>query len=225
MVTGGTGALGTAVVGALLEAGAEVHVPMHEAAAPEAFPHGDHDKLHLRPGVALDDEDQAVAFYASVPGLWASIQIAGGFAMADLADTSLSDFDAMLTMNLRTCFLSCREAVKAMRARSDGEGGRLVNIAARPALVPTPGMTAYATAKSGVAALTQALAEELAGEGIWVNAVAPGIIDTPDNREAMPDADRSGWVAPEAIATTILELASPSNRCARGAVVPVYGRG
>jgi len=84
-------------------------------------------------------------------------------------------------------------------------------------------MTAYTASKSGVAALTQALAQELTEEQIWVNAVAPSILDTPANRSAMPDADHSRWVSPADLATLIAFLASPDNRATRGAVIPVYG--
>ena len=72
--------------------------------------------------------------------------------------------------------------------------------------------------------MTEALAEELAGEGIWINAVAPSILDTPANRKAMPEADFSEWPGTEEVADTIVFLASPQNRSTRGAVVPVYGR-
>ena len=108
----------------------------------------------------------------------------------------------------------------------ENRGGRIVNVAARPALEwrGGAGMTAYAAAKSAVAALTGALAEEVASEGILVNAVAPSILDTPANRRAMPDADYAVWPQVEEVAQTILFLASPDNRVSRGAVVPVYGR-
>ena len=141
--------------------------------------------------------------------------------MASVEDTSLAELERMWRMNLASCFLCCREAVRAIRR--SGAGGRLVNVAARPALIPTAGMIAYATSKAGVAALTTALAEELAPERIWVNAVAPSIIDTPANRPAMPNADHSRWPSTSAIASAILALASPENQCMRGAVVPVYG--
>jgi NAD(P)-dependent dehydrogenase (short-subunit alcohol dehydrogenase family) len=105
-------------------------------------------------------------------------------------------------------------------------GGRIVNVAARPALEPRTGagMTAYTIAKSGVATLTMALAEEVAKDGILVNAVAPSIMDTPANRKAMPKADFDKWPKVEEVAATILFLASPDNRVTRGAVVPVYGK-
>ncbi len=225
VVTGGTGALGTAVVEALLDAGARVHVPVLEDRTPDAFAFAEHPRVALEHGVDLGAEAQVVGYYAGVAGsgeLWASIQLAGGFTMAPLLDTSWSDFELMWRMNLASCFLCCREAVRAIRAA--GGGGRLVNVAARPALVPSAGMIAYATAKAGVAALTTALAEELADERIWVNAIAPGIIDTPGNRAAMPDADHSRWPSTAALAREIVGLASPANLCARGAIVPVYGQ-
>jgi NAD(P)-dependent dehydrogenase (short-subunit alcohol dehydrogenase family) len=79
-------------------------------------------------------------------------------------------------------------------------------------------------AKAGVAAITQALADELAGDGILVNAVLPSIIDTPANRAAMPSADHAAWPKPAEIAETIGFLASPGNTLTSGALVPVYGR-
>ena len=85
-------------------------------------------------------------------------------------------------------------------------------------------MTAYTVALSGVAALSAALAEEVAKDGILVNAVAPSIMDTAANRKAMPKADFAKWPKVEDVAATILHLASPANAVARGGIVPVYGR-
>ena len=108
--------------------------------------------------------------------------------------------------------------------RSPSGGGRIVNVAARPVLVPAPNMIAYAAAKAGVASLTQTLGKELVDEGILVNAVLPSLFDTPANRAAMPDADHSKWPKPDEIAQTILFLLSPENRLTTGTLVPVYGR-
>ena len=101
-----------------------------------------------------------------------------------------------------------------------------MNVAARPALEWRQGknMVAYTAAKAGLAAATVALAEEVAGQGILVNAVAPSIMDTPANRASMPKADYAAWPKVEEVAATILFLASPDNKVTRGAVVPVYGR-
>ena len=92
--------------------------------------------------------------------------------MAPLTETSLADLRAQLDINLVTTFLCCREAVRRLRRRGDGEGGRLVNVASRAALQPEKGKVAYSVAKAGVVALTTSLAEELRAEGIAVNAVA-----------------------------------------------------
>jgi len=224
VVTGGTGALGTAVVGALLEHGAICHVPYRSPAAAQEFPHRDHRGVVLKEAGNLADEAVVASLFDDVPKLWASIHVAGGFAFGALAQASSTALRQQIDMNLVSCLLSCRAAVNAM-ARS-GEGGRIVNVASRPALEWRDGAmkVAYAAAKAGVAALTAALAQEVVGQGILVNAVAPSIMDTPENRKAMPKADHAAWAKVEDVARTILFLASPDNRVTRGAVVPVYGQ-
>ncbi|HEY8000013.1 MAG TPA: SDR family NAD(P)-dependent oxidoreductase [Pseudolabrys sp.] len=221
VVTGGTGALGTAVVGMLLAVGATCAVPyVHEAEA-QRFPHGGDPNVKLIAVADLTDETAVAKVYDGLK-LWASIHIAGGFAMGGVAATGKAALMAQLDSNLVSCFLCCRAAVNAM-ARS---GGRIVNVAARPALEwrSGAGMTAYTIAKTGVAALTVALAEEVAKDGILVNAVAPSIMDTAANRNAMPKADFALWPKVDEVAATIVFLASPDNKVTRGAVVPVYGK-
>jgi NAD(P)-dependent dehydrogenase (short-subunit alcohol dehydrogenase family) len=105
-----------------------------------------------------------------------------------------------------------------------GQGGRIVNVAARPAVQPTGGMIAYTTAKAAVASLTQCLAEEVKQDGICVNAILPSVLDTPANRQGMPDADFDSWPKLDEVARAILSLASPENRVTSGALVPVFGR-
>jgi NAD(P)-dependent dehydrogenase (short-subunit alcohol dehydrogenase family) len=176
--------------------------------------------------VAVADlaEEAAVAKVYDGIRPWASIHIAGGFAPGKVADTSKAALMAQIDGNLISCFLCCRAAVNAMLAA--GGGGRIVNVAARPALEwrSGAGMTAYSIAKTGVAALTVALAEEVAKDGILVNAVAPSIMDTAANRKAMPKANFDAWPKVEEVAATIAFLASPDNRVTRGAIVPVYGK-
>jgi len=106
------------------------------------------------------------------------------------------------------------------------QGGRIVNVAARAAQEWRQGarMTAYTASKAAVAALSAALAEEVASEGILVNAVAPSIMDTPANRKDMPKADFAKWPKVEEVAAAILFLASPENTVTRGGFVPVYGK-
>ena len=223
VVTGGAGALGGAVVGALIEAGAICHVPYRHEAELQHFPHRGDARVKLHPSCELSDEKVVAEFYAAVPGLWASIHLAGGFAAGAIEATEAATLKLMLDSNFSSCFLCCRAAARAMLATG---GGRIVNVAARPALEwrSGAGMSAYAASKAAVAALTAAIAEELAPRGILVNAVAPSTMDTPANRKSMPKANFDRWPKVEEVAATILWLASPRNTVARGGIVPVYGK-
>ena len=212
IVTGGAGALGSAVVGALVEAGATCYVPWRHENEAQRFPYREHSQVKLFGSIDLTDESAVRQFFGEVPRLWASIHVAGGFAMAPVAKTGKSDLMHLIDMNL-------------VISRS-GQGGRIVNVAARHALEwrGGAGLVSYTASKAAVAALTVALSEEVAKEGILVNAVAPSIMDTPANRAAMPKADYKAWPKVEEVAATILFLASPENKVTRGAVVPVYGQ-
>ena len=177
--------------------------------------------------VALEDlanEPAVTRFYAGLDRLWASIHVAGGFAFAPIADSDIKVLANQLDSNLIATYLCSRSAIAAIRRA--GQGGRIVNTAARQALEPRlgAGLTAYTVAKAGVVALTLALAEEVAKEGILVNAIAPSIMDTPANRRSMPAADFRAWPSVDEVAATVVFLASPQNQVTRGAIVPVYGK-
>ena len=228
VITGGTGALGAAVVEAFLAAGAACYVPYLFEEELRSFPHRARDGVTLYPQTNLTDEAAVGRFYEKVPTLWASVHLVGGFAFGAIASAGKAVITGQLDVNVVTCYLSCRAAILAMAGKGGGSGGggRIVNVAARPALEWRSGanMAAYTAAKAAVAALTAALAEEVVGQGILVNAVAPSILDTPANRKAMPKADHAAWPKVEEVARTILFLASPDNKVTRGAIVPVYGR-
>ncbi len=203
VVTGGTGALGGAVAESLRRAGAVCHLPGR---------------------AELAEESGVMRFYENLPQLWASIHIAGGYASAPIENSDKALLASQLDTNLVTAYVCSRAAVAKMR--KDGGGGRIVNVTARQALEPRlgAGSIAYTVSKAAVAALTVALGQELAKEGILVNAVAPSIMDTPANRAAMPASDHAAWPKLAEVAETILFLASPANAVTRGAVVPVYGK-
>ena len=224
VVTGGTGALGTAVVGALIGAGATCHVPYRSEDEAKHFPHRDSKNVSLVALGDLSDEAAVNKFYAGLAKLWASIHIAGGFAFAPIEKSDKTLLMSQIESNLVSAYLCSRAAVSAFRQA--GNGGRIVNVAARHALEPRQGanMTAYVATKAGLAGLTQALAEEVVKDGILVNAVAPSIMDTAANRKSMPNADYAAWPKVEEVAATILFLASPDNAVTRGAIVPVYGK-
>ncbi len=222
VVTGGAGALGSAVVSRFLDLGATVFVPCASQAELERFALRTKPNVHCAAPIDLTDEKQTALFFEGLPSLWASVHLAGGFAMANIADTPLSELQRLMNLNAGTCFASCRAAVA--KIREGGEGGRIVNVAAKPAIAPVGGMVAYAASKAAVASITQCLAEELKDEAIWVNAVLPSIMDTPANRAAMPKADHASWPKVSEVADAIAFLASPRNALTRGALVPVFGR-
>ena len=216
IITGGTGGLGGAVVDAFAAAGARCEVTTRR---PETSTR-DAVRYHV---LNIADESAVTKFYEQFDDLWASIHLVGAFDASPIAETALEKFRNMFDTNAVTCFLCCREAVRAMR-KGGAAGGRIVNVSSRPAVVPTGGMIGYTTSKAAVSSITQSLAEEVKGDGIVVNAVVPSIMDTPANRAAMPNADFSKWPKVEEVARTIVFLASDENALTSGALVPVYGR-
>jgi NAD(P)-dependent dehydrogenase (short-subunit alcohol dehydrogenase family) len=145
------------------------------------------------------------------------VNIAGGFTWACVADAPAHVWETMFRINVVTAVTATRAALEALRR----SGGSIVNIGANAAGHGTAGMAAYAASKSGVARLTEALAEELAADGVRVNAILPSIIDTPANRIDMPDADFGSWVTPLALARVILFLLSDAAAAITGATIPV----
>jgi NAD(P)-dependent dehydrogenase (short-subunit alcohol dehydrogenase family) len=126
----------------------------------------------------------------------------------------------LLTANLKTTVA----AIQAILPRLPADGGRIVTVGARPGLSGPKGLAAYSASKAAVLRLTESLSEELKHRGVTVNCVLPSTIDTPENRQAMPDADHSRWVPAHDIAEVIAFLLSDSARSVTGALIPVYGR-
>lgn len=222
VVTGGTGALGQAVIDRLLAEGATCHVPSHRRTG--SLDAATRERLHVVPGIDLTDQAATDRFFDGVPGLWASVHLAGGFGMGRIADSERDDFTRLMQMNALTVFLCSRAAVRNMRRT--GQGGRIVNVSARPGIEQRQGarMVAYGASKAAVAAITMALSEELKDDHILVNAIAPSTLDTEANRKAMPKADPSRWLSTKAAAGAILHLIAPENTEMSGAVVPLYAR-
>jgi NAD(P)-dependent dehydrogenase (short-subunit alcohol dehydrogenase family) len=135
--------------------------------------------------------------------------------------TSDADWDFLFGLNARSVLHTARAVVPRMIAAG---GGRIVNVAANAGLKGAAMMGAYCASKDAVVRMTEAMSAELRDHNINVNCVLPSIIDTPENRGAMPDADPARWVAPEALADVIVFLASDAARAIHGAALPVTGR-
>ena len=191
VITGGLGGLGAAVVDVFWEQGAICHVPAEHSVQSS----DERERVSIRGPIDLCDEKSVVSYYDSLPTVWASVHLVGGFSMGPLEETTLASFQHLFQLNAVSSFLCSREAVRVMRVN---DGGRIVNVGARPAVEPVAGMVAYATAKAAVASMTQCFARETKEDGICVNAILPSIIDTASNRQAMPDADFDSWPKPDA---------------------------
>lgn len=217
IVTGGFGALGRVVSAAFAAQGHKVARVDFAPDAPDANPGG----LDIG-GVDLTNAnapaqvmDKVLAAFGRVDVL---VNIAGGFVWQTLADGDVATWSRMHAMNVVTTVSMTKAALPALQKSADA---RIINIGAGAAIKADAGMGAYAASKSGVHRFTEALAQELTGSSVTVNAVLPSIIDTPTNRADMPDADTSNWVRPQALADVILFLASPAARAVTGALIPV----
>jgi NAD(P)-dependent dehydrogenase (short-subunit alcohol dehydrogenase family) len=225
LITGATGNLGGAVAKSAVAAGAKVALAGRSLASLErSFAEG--NSIALIPDIDLTDTGSAAAFveqaisrFGRVDGL---ISTVGGFAYANIAEDSYETWERMIAMNVRSAFQICQSVLPVMKQHGSGA---IVLTGATAALKAPGGLSAYAASKSAVMRLTESLSEEVKRDGLTVNCVMPGIIDTPQNRSDMPDADRTGWVTPEAIADVMLFLVSDAARAVTGALVPVTGKG
>jgi NAD(P)-dependent dehydrogenase (short-subunit alcohol dehydrogenase family) len=222
IVTGGTGALGRAVVTAFLAGGDRVVVPWIVARERDAVSAQAKDAVEAGRLVLIEtDVSEAAAarglvHQAGEPAVL--VNGVGGFAAGALHETELEVWDHMYRLNVRAAAAATLAALPGMLARGRGA---IINIAANAALDPPAGISAYVASKAALVALTRSLAREVGGRGVRVNAVLPTTIDTPANRAAMPDADFSQWTRPESIAAVIHWLASDAAATVRGALVPV----
>jgi NAD(P)-dependent dehydrogenase (short-subunit alcohol dehydrogenase family) len=224
VVSGGTGALGQSVTLRFLSEGATVCIPFAVPAERDALTArigaADRSRVVL---VETDVTDEA-SFERFVRGVLdgqgridALVNGVGGFAGGDLIATTLAEWQRVMSLNLTSAVIGCRAVLPAMTAAGSG---RIVNIASRAVVPPSGGFIAYTVSKAAVITLTQALAREVE-RGITVNAVMPSTMDTPGNRTAMPDADRSDWVSTDAVADVIAYLASERAGMLSGAAIPV----
>jgi NAD(P)-dependent dehydrogenase (short-subunit alcohol dehydrogenase family) len=227
IVTGAAGNLGGAVTQAFELAGAKLALVDRAAdRLPRLYPEMVYSPDHfLAVSVDLTNPDAVEAMVDETVQRFGRIDVlanvAGGFRSGTAVhETSFETWDFLLNLNARTVFTISRAVIPHMLKQGSG---KIVNVSARAALNGGAKMAAYSVSKSAVVRLTESMSAELKRNGIDVNCILPGTIDTPQNREAMPSADHSRWVSPEALADVILFPASDAARAVHGAAVPVYG--
>lgn len=228
LVTGPMGNLGSAVVQAFLPENPHfILLDRHPNRLLDRYPELAASADHLLiPGVDLTDRaavesavDQAAGTFARIDCL---IHTAGGFRMGEtVAEITNRSWELMMDLNAKTT-LNITGAVAPHLI--ENQAGKIITIGARPAQGGKARLGAYSASKAAVLRLTESLAAELGGQGINVNCVIPGTIDTPQNRQAMPESDFSRWVSPESLAGVIRFLCSSAARDIHGAAIPVYGR-
>ena len=228
LITGGTGILGSAVTKAFLAQGDTVAVTYLFDNEVERFkqhnPKLSEDVTFLFANVTEEAEVQKTieTFITQFGHLDILVNIVGGF-IGGIPITELEEdrWDFMMNLNLKSVFLCCKSVIPHMTERGYG---KIVNVSARAGLKGEAGLSAYCVSKGGVRTLTESLAAEVMDSGINVNAIMPSIMDTPMNREAMPDEDHSRWVKTEDVAKVICFLTSDDALIINGAAIPVYGR-
>ncbi|MCX7381730.1 MAG: SDR family NAD(P)-dependent oxidoreductase [Alphaproteobacteria bacterium] len=224
IVTGAAGNLGRVTVAHLLAEGAKVTAFDRPGAMLDALPA--HPRLAKVALADLADEAASSAAIAGVigahGGLHGVAHTVGGFAWAGLADSPAALWEQQFRLNVLTTLNVLRTAATHMRAHG---GGSIVAVGAGAAQRAPAGMSAYAAAKSAVHRMVESFADELKGEGVRVNAVLPGTMDTAQNRTDMPDADPTKWTRTEEVAATIGFLLSDAGSGITGVLVPVPGRG
>lgn len=222
LITGAAGNLGRAVAAAFAGAGASLILFDRDVSRLAEF----ETAGHLVRAVDLLDEPALNEAVEAALQRFGQIRVVcnltGGFAIGTpVHETPARDWERLLDLNVRTLLNVSRATAGAMIR---GGGGRIVNVGAQSASRGLGMMAGYCATKDMVARITESMSAELRDANINVNAVLPSIIDTPENRAAMPDADFSRWVTPQALADVILFLASDAARAVHGALVPVTNR-
>jgi NAD(P)-dependent dehydrogenase (short-subunit alcohol dehydrogenase family) len=223
LLTGGTGGLGIGVTKVVLAKGARVTIPYVSLAEVERLKQSlsatEFEQLRL---VAADltDEREIAQLVDDMGHVDVLIHLVGGFAMGPTHEFSFAEWKQQIDLNLTTTFLTCKHSLRKMREHNYG---RIVTIGSRGAIQPAGQLAAYCASKAAVVALTQAIADETKGTNITANVVLPSVIDTPQNRQAMGEANADQWVKAESLGQVICFLASESARDVRGAAVPVFG--
>jgi NAD(P)-dependent dehydrogenase (short-subunit alcohol dehydrogenase family) len=227
MISGASGNVGRAVARNFRAAGAKLAlIDRHEDVLHRIFPDFiDDENCFMAVCADITDPVEVNAVVNASVEHFGRIDVmvntVGGFrAGTPIHDTPIDTWDFMINLNARTVFVSTQSIAPHMITQGKG---KIIHLAARPGLHGRADMGAYSASKAAVIRLTESASAELKGHGINVNCLLPGTLDTPQNRQAMPDADFSRWVATESLAAVIRFLASDNARDIHGAAIPVTG--
>jgi NAD(P)-dependent dehydrogenase (short-subunit alcohol dehydrogenase family) len=227
LITGATGVLGTAVTHAFARTQARVALAgrsrqkLEQLAGASGLP-GERTLAVVSDVTQVDDVQQLVdavmARFGRIDGL---INTVGGWSGGKAVwETLVGEWENMLALNLHSAFLLSRATLPLML---DAGWGRIVHVSSKAAVEPRSKRAAYAVAKMGLVTLTEAIAADVKGSGVTANVIVPSVIDTPDNRAAMPKANPEKWVPAEHIAAVIQFLCSDAGSSINGASIPIYG--
>jgi NAD(P)-dependent dehydrogenase (short-subunit alcohol dehydrogenase family) len=220
MITGANGGLGASVTRALLDAGAMV-VGVSRHIQQSDFKDPGFVALAAEISSAQGAKNAVESIMTRFGKLDVVVHTVGGFAGGpSIVDTDDATWQRMFDVNLHSAFYLLRAVIPPLRKSGSG---RLIAIGSRAALEPGPGVCAYSASKAALVSLIRTAALENKDSGMTANTLLPGTIDTLPNRKAMPGADFSKWVRPEAIASLIVWLAGDGGREINGAAIPVYG--
>jgi NAD(P)-dependent dehydrogenase (short-subunit alcohol dehydrogenase family) len=220
LVTGANGGLGRYVTQSLLDAGATV-IGLSRKIEQSEFSGTAFTPLSAEISTAAGANSAVAKLFSQFDRVDILVHTVGGFAGGQsIADTDDATFQRMFDLNVTSAFYLLRAVLPVMRKTKNG---RIIAIGSRAALEPGAGVGAYSASKAALVSLIRTVALENKDAGITANAILPGTIDTPANRNAMPNADRSKWVQPANIADLILWLAGDAGKDVNGAVMPVYG--
>lgn len=227
LITGATGALGSAIVGEFAQTEALLALTSR---SPQKL-----EQLVIETGSSAErvftmvsdvtQADQVQDLMAAVVAHFGRVDVllntVGGWSGGQPVEkTSVEEWNQMLTLNLHSAFLLSRAVLPTML---EAGWGRIVHVSSKTAVEPRAKVAGYAVSKMGVITLTEVIAAEVKGTGVTANVILPSIIDTPANRASMPKADPSKWVPPERIAATMRFLCSDAAASINGARLPIYG--
>jgi NAD(P)-dependent dehydrogenase (short-subunit alcohol dehydrogenase family) len=228
VITGGTSGLGNSVTQSFLEAQAKVVVTYTKAEALQTLESNfATKKAHfyaiktnvLEEASVKSMVEQVLDKYGRIDIL---VNLVGGFlGGVSITETSETHWDNMMNLNLKSAFLCCKHVLPTMIKQ---KSGKIINIGSKGGLHGAAGIAAYSASKAGLINFTQALADEGQEYNITANVVIPSTIDTPANRNAMPQANFNNWVKPVTLSKVILFLCSEEANDISGAAIPVFGK-